>query len=426
MTVGLSQAVFSLPSAERFFDNIVRDLVNQRSVLVLLPAGTDPGGAWSALGSTLRREDCWPETIWLTDLPCTASPAPALGSALGVEWPSRSAPHSTDNLALSGNQPGVVLLQGLEMLAPDRQQQWLSWLPDWARASQNAGDRGIPAAALAVLAPAPIALPYAVASGPRLAVHWWWAFPSVLETRILCRIAGGDVDLDEPRLWREHVLPSLASGNSLLVEYLWEDVFQDTEHILGRLRDIGRTCGWEAQELRAMGCDSLPSANHADCSSPAPPSRWRQLWACGALGWTPEYGLELNAAALAVLGRREKILHRLWRAQAGLILPLIDQARLGLCELLTRRYGPGWPVRWSSPVSPDEQEEVRRNPLACQWGYIEHLLRNYPQFRSERVWLPLVSASRRARNQLAHYHPLTFADFRHLLHELDSLPVTSS
>lgn len=426
MRGALSQALFSLPSAEHFLNNIVRDLANRQNVLVLLPVGIDPGGVWSALESRLRREDCWAEAIWLTDLPCTAAPAPALGRALGVRWPSRSAPHSTDNLALSENQPGVVLLQGLEMLAPDRQQQWLSWLPDWARASQNAGDRGIPTAALAVLAPAPVALPHTLVGGPRLAVHWWWAFPSVLETRILCRIAGGDVELDRPGLWREHVLPSLASGNTVLAEDLWEDVFQDTEHILRRLRDIGRIYGWDARQLRAMDCESLPSASNVERSSPVPPSRWRQLWACGALGWTPEYGLELNAAALAVLGWKDQVIHRLWRGQAGLILPLIDQARLALCELLTRRLGPDWPVRWSSPASPDEQEEVRRNPLACEWGYIEHLLRNYPQFRSERVWLPLASASRRARNQLAHYHPLTFADFRHLSHESESLLLASS
>ncbi len=255
-------------------------------------------------------------------------------------------------------------------------------------------------------------------SEPRLAIHWWWGFPSALEMQLLCRF-GGTEESDTRTLWREHVLPALAGSNTLLAAHLWDDLFEDTSHLLARLLSFGEMCRWTKKQLRTLGAERLASfPNATDSPSSSPPPRWRELWACGAVGRTPEYGLELDTAALATLGRTDEVMHRVWRGQANLMLPLIDQTRLAICDDLTQRFGPDWPLRWSSPVSPEEREELKQSPFACGWGYLEWLLRDCPYLRSERRWLPLCSVARHARNELAHYHPLEFRDFEGLWREI--------
>src|SRR6266545_3829927 len=86
---------------------------------------------------------------------------------------------------------------------------------------------------------------------------------------------------------------------------------------------------------------------------------------------------------------------RLWRGQTGLLLPLINYARIALCAHLTRLYGNDWPVRWQVPDSREVEVHCRdilpmlrsispihvRKTLRCfseeiyQLGRVEHLTR---------------------------------------------------
>ena len=206
----------------------------------------------------------------------------------------------------------------------------------------------------------------------------------------------------------------------LLAEYLWEHLNNSFDELTKCLRSYGDALGWTPAALRQWGAEGLlinSSGNH-NRRSLVPPARRRMLWAHGALSWTPEYGLELHPAALVMLGRREDLKHRLWRGQATLLLPLIDGVRLTLCKQLSLRYGDDWPVRWSQPASEEEIAAVRDNPMACQWGYLEWLLRNCAHFRSERRLLPLASLMRWVRNELAHYRPVTLNDFDGIWQEI--------
>ncbi|HWQ14177.1 MAG TPA: hypothetical protein VNL77_15370 [Roseiflexaceae bacterium] len=186
----------------------------------------------------------------------------------------------------------------------------------------------------------------------------------------------------------------------------------------------------ERQPWEATGVTGTPEATtQNELASPPqpeglqlrtqPPLSRLELWAHGIVGATPEYGIELHVAALAALGRTEEIRHRLWRAQARTLLPLIDHVRLQICEELTRTYGPDWPIRWRAPLSDEEEQAVRISPLACQWGHLEWLVKNCADLRAANRWRSLVSLCRWIRNEIAHYRPVGFGDFESLRREVE-------
>ena len=152
----------------------------------------------------------------------------------------------------------------------------------------------------------------------------------------------------------------------------------------------------------------------------------QQWWAEGMLHYTWEYGLELHSAVLALAQRYDVLRQRLWRGQAALLLPLLDQVRVALCERLTEQHGSEWPLKWGEPLSDEEKAAVRMTPLAAQWGYLDHLLTHTPAGRWEPRISPLVSRARTLRNRVAHFQPVSFTDFQRFWYELEQHPWLNS
>ena len=103
------------------------------------------------------------------------------------------------------------------------------------------------------------------------------------------------------------------------------------------------------------------------------PSSLRSIWAGGGLVYTPEYGLELHPAFLAHANHTVEVQKMVWRGQAELLLPLVNEIRLKVCSALTGTYGRDWPHQWGLPTSPHEVEQVRITPLAAELGYLYFL-----------------------------------------------------
>ena len=220
--------------------------------------------------------------------------------------------------------------------------------------------------------------------------------------------------------WREYVVPALAGNDISLVGNLMElDVLCDVQTINRYLQNFAEQRGWEATNLRTWGLEEEMSFHDTEYSL-VPPRSLRKLWAHGVVGWTLEYGLELHTAVLAVLGRQEELSHRLWRGQSELVLPLVDRTRLEVCKYLTSFHGPDWPVREYAPESPQEEEIVRKNPLACQLGHLEFILKNSSFISSKQRLTTPISLCRWIRNQIAHYRPIAFKDFENFLREVEN------
>ena len=409
-----------IPSIQHFLGLLTEDLASRRSILVLLPTGVDSSEVWALLQTELWRREFWVTEISLPDLPSDCPPVVALSESLGVSWPSDDTPRTVANLMATEDLPDVVQLDGLDELHEGTREAWLAFLARWREASHSLVDGGRVPTALCVITPAKAVLHRVPESDVRLALHWWWGFPSALEVRLLCRLANGTDSSATSARWREHLLPALAGSDLSLARFLWDDLRADDETLIQRLRLFAEEQGWSVRDLSEWGAERWGGAkNYAGIHQmSSPPVKLRPLWMHGALSWTLEYGLELHPAALALLDRQEELRHRLWRGQAELLLPLLDDLRLTVCGSLTRAHGRDWPVRWYQPASPIEEEEVEDNPLACGWGYLAWLLRKCSQLGSERRLLSLVSQAHRIRNELAHYRPVAFRDFERLWGEL--------
>jgi hypothetical protein len=428
MSLTLPAVLFQLPSVRRFFSILADDLANRRSLLILLPAGIEPEEIWAVLQAELWRRDFTVAEVSLAGIPRERTPVAVLSEALRIAWTPPDTPRTLGNLLATEQLPDIVIVEHLDQVSPRTCQDWVVFLSQWTQACQTRADRGASSTALCMVVPAVTVLPQPPESSVYLAVHWWWGFPSALEMHMLCRSSSEQDGWDPVARWREYVLPAVTGGDVVLATYLWDDLHMGMEGLLGRLCAFAAQRGWTAEALRTWGAGEGMMSASRDYRriQRLPPVEIRSLWAHGAIGWTLEYGIELHTAALAVLKRREELQHRLWRGQAELLLPCIDQIRLALCDYLTRAHGPDWPVRGHLPESVEEDAAVRHSPLACQWGHLEVLLKHGAFLRAERHWLPLVSIARYVRNEIAHYRPLTFHDFEGMWREIERVTVSEA
>lgn len=423
-----TKTLVQTPSFQQFLKVIEKDLSNRRSVLVLLPIGIDPLEIWSQLRANLWQRDYALEEIWLPDLPKDHTPVIALGDFLGIDWGVLNGTSSLAKLVATRGLVDIVQLDGLDQLSVTPRKNWMIFLTAWAQDSHSVANLGHLPVAMCAVVPAISILPEIPESDVYLATHWWWKVPSALEVQLLCRLGNEDNLWNAKTHWREHLLPALVGNDISLIEYLWESSHLGLEELIHKLCSFAKERDWEEESLQEWGATEfiVKSIYSEDYQMLSPPVRWQNLWAHGALSWTPEYGFEVHVAALAVLGRNEEVKHRLWRGQAKLLLPMIDHTRLTLCSYLTKRYGYDWPVRWHQPSSPDELVAVQSNPLACQWGYLEWLLRNCNHLRTERAWTRMATLAHWIRNEIAHYRPITFRDFEGFWHEIEQIYMLKS
>ena len=252
MTTRFLDLMTQLPSVQAFIRNIVGDIADRRSVVVLLPITVDPDWLWSLLDAELWRRHFAVEQVELTGLSTMDGPAAALGQALRVTWPSPSAPRDVASLLACKNLPEVIVLDGIESLDESGQRLWLRFLLQWAQLSQNLPNQpSAPPVFCAILRSARIP-PNTINSDVRLAVHWWWGFPSTLELKLLCRLAGAESSSRRSEIqWQEHLLPALAGSDIALLERLWTENTASSDQVVSCIQELAQERGWTRRS-----CDS--------------------------------------------------------------------------------------------------------------------------------------------------------------------------
>ena len=410
MNSRLSASFLQIPTARQLIDLIQDDLREGRSVLGLLPEGIDPSFLRSALWDGLAH---WHLSIHEVPIsPGAQSPASALGQALGVDWGNKTAPRTVENLLKQAGLPEILFLDGFEELAEKDRVQWLRFMVQWAQVCQGRQSTDISSPALCLLVRASnVPYPYIDSTNVFLTIRPWWGIPTILEMRLLCRLASAQ-DTTPLGRWREYIIPALSGSDLSLGDYLWDKIHRTSQNLVGALQDFACDRGWIKEELEA-----LPDFQLSQNSGPLSSAHLYQAWARGLVHWTPEYGLECHSALLAMLGRQECLDHRLWRGQPGFLLPDIDKVRLALCFHLNR-YGSHWPYKWQEPENSEELQAVRDSPFACQLGHLESLLLNCQDLHLERRWISLVRRSRQIRNHLAHYRPISLNDYEGFCREV--------
>jgi hypothetical protein len=410
----------------RLVDSLSDDLGDRRNVLLLLPAPVPDDSILDALGVRLDERSFLVQRIYLSDDE-TIGPGQLLIDELGVPWPDAAEPCSASNVIRGllrqsdvDAWPDVIVVQGLAAQTCGTRDRWIWFGREWAGLSQGVRvvSRGLPRICLVARAN-DMASPL-LGETVGLSIRYWWGFPSVLEHSLLIRNSSDGLSFGALERWREKVIPAIAGQDIDLAEHLWREPDIDMRVLLSFLREVAASRGWTRSRLTAWNALDLAHRPSSRSRSPAPDERVRELWAQGALSNTLEHGIELSAVAQAVLGKEADIAHRLWRGQAGLLLPMLDTVRLQICGELDRRYGTKWALDWVYPETNREVEELRTSHFSCEWGHLESVL---ACGESQALWSRrrIVSLARHLRNELAHYKPCALKDYAEFVTEANRL-----
>lgn len=409
----LATSLMQMPTARHLLDQMLDDLRLGRSVLGLLPESIDPGLLRSALWDGLLHLDLHIDRVFVSQLD-SEMPAVALGQLRGVDWGASPTLCTVENLLKQADLPEILFLDGFDELAEEDRVKWLKFMEQWAAVCQGAPE--IPPALCLLAQASKVSYP-APSTNVLLSVRAWWGIPTTLEMRLLCQLVSKQAQNITPlSRWREYMIPAIAGSDMGLGDYLWEKFCNGTD-LVCVLQEFAQERGWTKAELEAWAEHDLPRDGTYG------PEDWPvslyQPWARGMVHWTPEHGVERHSAVLALLDQQEALDHRLWRGQAGFLLPQIDQIRLSLCAHLNQIYGRNWPHKWQEPETDIECCAVKETPFACQWGHLKFLLRNRRELRREKKWYSLVECSWYIRTELAHYRPISLNEYERFCRELN-------
>ena len=414
--MNLEEIAYSLPSVQTFLDKIARS-VGQNVVIILLPDNLSR----EMVGRLIRNRLDMMASISFCELsdPGRSDPLTASAEAMDAFWASDSTKRNIENLLCCANLPNLLYVHRIGPASSG----WPDFITGWAGERLRllkSGRAKVPSlCVIAKLRDFKFTLPEV---GEGITYQWWWGFPSTLEMRLACRIASEqDGDSLEMGRWREHVVPSLVGSDVQLAQEIWSEAGKDFGHMLRSLSDF-----WETLEepTAITPVDALVEAvknyRGAFGIGQGMPKDYWESWAKGGLVYTPEHGLEVHPALLAYSGHTAEVEKRLWRGQAELLLPMLNDIRLRICTQLTDAYGSDWPFMWAEPAGEYELEQVKATPLAAELGYIHHLFaiagEGHP-LNHKRHLSNLVANAKNMRNHVAHYKPVGLRDFESLCRE---------
>lgn len=414
----LSDDLFLMPSVRQFIETVQEDLADGFSVVVMMqhgvPKDITPAYIASRVQEQLRHREMRYHPVSTRP---TEDIVSHLAKAVNVTWETERTSQTLRNLMRARNVPRILYLNGLERCQPEEVPNWLSMLPRWGTYADELLDEGVDAPSLLAILP-PSYAPYVPEGDGRLRVHWWWGFPSALEMQLLCRMR--NTTGSDP--WQNTLLPPLVGSDVRLLKHLYHRLREITD-LTSVLAAYAKDQGWSAEQLSALDVTARVQNANITPLNRAPAKDLRDLWALGLVCWTPEYQLEAHSAALALLGNKSEISHRIWRGQAQLLLPQIDYLRLHVCSLLTAEFGDDWTYRWQKPLTEEEMDALSETPYAIQLGHLSVLLRYRDELKAFSEWWSVVEQARRLRNKIAHYQTITANEYQALQRDMKRLNV---
>jgi len=392
MNPNLAFHIFSLPGAQRFVDKILQTLQDGISVILVYPDDQVGNSLEDALINSLNGNKSFLESD-LLDVGTNPRQEPFL--FLQNVYSVLSQYGYLEKAVEERSLPDVMILKGIGICPPDIQDKWIQTMVRWADACRSSGC----VKTMVLLLPAAIATHKKLPpSDIRLVYQIWAGLPSALEVRLLCRLRADEIQAKG--LWREFLLSSLVGNDIGLCEWLWDVVFKPPARIVESIVEYANEQGWKADTINGWMNSWQPKPAGLDFWLMPTDKNFYPLSQKVTL-YTPEYGEEMHPAILALNGKTSSINHRIWRAQAALILPMIDDVRRKICDLLTLVHGNGWAViNGETFIPPLEMGNLKT------WFDGKYVTQD-----ERKTWREDVCHALKLRNQLAHYEMVGYADF---------------
>ena len=337
------------------------------------------------------------------------SPIRVLEDLLDVDWKDTHSPRTVENLLASDGLPDGILILGLEDLSRECFLDWSAILYAWTRIAL---DKRVPG--LLIVTSKDLRAERTVArSGPWHYVEWQNC-PTRLEIQLMVDLSGEMYsDSRGERIWRRHLLSSLAGTDLELVDFLWDAVLEDRKAIVKTLQRYVDERQWISETLQAWDVP-MATGDGSELST----REAAQAEADGLLLTTDRRQRTLHPAVAVAMGHYDLVDQMIWNGQLQAAYPLLNQVRYRLVCEITRRIGEGWP----SLVKRDDDPELPAfsRSAAADFRQIRDILECRPELVALRDRYHSVACQGlKLRNRLAHYDLVSFGDFQSWLSEAE-------
>jgi hypothetical protein len=416
MSMNLSTLRY-LPGVSHYLSQIKEDLSAGNSVISIIPEQVPLENVWQTGLDMLWQMNLDVEEIDLVHSEYQESP---LHFLLRQYSQSVNGDETIQSLA-SCILPAVIAVRGISSLPREQAHIWVDFFRAWAiQAHATASTSSSPQKPPCLWGTWTPCSPQDVLPENEtwFRVRPWWSLLSLLDIRLICRLTEGvgQTQTSIKTTWREALLPYLAGPDLDLANHLWPILENPKDEIYQSLIMLATKRGWTANKLEKWGLVTFLKSWQRSSRSfiQMPKQIEKTLWLHGVIYQMPDYGLQVSAVALAVLEKWDNLDHSLWRGQASLLLPIIDEHRVSICHELTERYGSNWVLSWSKPITSEAAEELKKSPLAAEWGHLESAILRSP-YRDEQHRLRNIRFLRGIRNKLAHYRPISYKEYELLM-----------
>lgn len=367
---------WDLPGPRLFLDDLEDDLEGGRNLILCLPRGISLNLKEAVSRRWQAREDRW---LFHPALHQEKTPLKALRKYYQIE-------ESVSSLA---DLPGEAKLRGYVLWQSPNLDEWRR---DWAefsgryqQACKSSEESDRPRFAWELCGAAAV---QELSEDACLAVHTWKGRTSGLDLQLYAALRVAEIGI--PACLRRDLLVAtssqLACFDPEVVDSLVEKNCLDEGACVEVLDMIASKRDWSTEMPEIRYLESRPSGEKWQASD-------EPLWSAGILDEVDGSGRPAaHSAAVRLLGNEEEIRRRLWRAQVGVLLPLIEAERVRIRPRLeSRRPGQLFSTRHNGETKLDDLDI----------GEIAYHLRQR-QIRTSGSVHDLVACLHDVRNKLAH------------------------
>ncbi len=392
---------WKLPGPRRFVARVIGDLEDGRNCILRIPETM----SLDAMRGVFRKEFAGRDTlVWehrtareLIDR--SREPVRALAKIYGIAEAS-GPPLGPRDIALAPVFSGFLIwLDGWDEVEESHRHAWFNFLQQYACAAKQRELIQRSVICLAVSGKA--ALEPSSSGEVLLADHWWWSVASRLDMAVLIEELRRDSGYGDDLL--DTMLARAAGYDPRLAAWLVSEGCADALALERKLNEYA-DCFKMALSTEEVAFANAFAAMAYPSIERTIPSALATLWARGQVNHLRRDGVHWHLAALAGAGVVEGIARELWSAQAGVVLPRIDQQRALICRYLEARHGNGWRRCHAGDAAPAEGEIIQIGQLKFLFDTDVKLRREPDELRGLVRWLHY------ARNELSHLRALSTQD----------------
>jgi len=386
--MNLNSNIWALPTAARLLADIRKDLSVGVSLCIVMTDRDGPVEFQRALKYSLETDECLTtfslDLSSLTDATIASIQAAVLGES------RRS---SLDEF-IRNEAPDVILVKGLEDISAPMRGDVLAFIRCWVERCHTNGD----VKSLCLIVPGDhtdeIQDLRSSTRSSRINIRCLVGVPSALDVQLLSRAhLLEDLPYAEAR-WREQIISSLCGNDLELADLLGQSKLDTYDSIYSALEEYATLNSWNRAEIEKKLQKWVPLASGLSPEVLGQTENIKLLWMKITV-YTLEHGEEIHPAILTLLQREDDIKHRIWRAQATLALPVIDELRIKIYSLLADRLTNTW--------GHHDIPEI---------GEIKYSLERLSMHSWERKqYYEVVRHAREVRNKLAHMDVISLYDY---------------